>query len=117
MNDEPELTAEIAAKLFGPKDLNQPEPEPEIEGRPPKDKPVSEYTEEERAANEAHYQRILRMQERERQEQEGRLREEAMRTPEQIHNDTVNEMVGHDRKRQSNEALIRSLHPPGDKPA
>ncbi|HEY6638606.1 MAG TPA: hypothetical protein VIZ61_13060 [Solirubrobacterales bacterium] len=48
--------------------------------------------------------------ERKQGEEETRLREEETRTPEQRRNDTLAEMVGHDRKRQADWALIRSLH-------
>ena len=117
MGDEPELTAEIAAKLFGPKDLSQPEPEPEVEDLPPADKPVSEWTEAEVAASHQSFDRAMREKAKAEQHQQEALREQAMRTPEQRHNDTLAELVSHDRKRQADAALIRSIHPPGDKTA
>ena len=114
MSEEPELTPEIAAKLFARKTLGQPEPEPEVEGLPPRDKPVSEWSEEEAMAYaKEHTRRMTELEERkqrEAREHEARIRAEAMRTPEERHNDSVLGMLGAARKRLATEALLRSIH-------
>ena len=101
-------------KLFGPRDLSKPQPEPEAEGLPARDKPAHEYTDEEWAATKAHTQRAVRIQEHLEREEQERLTEEQNRTPEEQHADALLGILGPDRKRQANEALIRSLHPGGE---
>jgi hypothetical protein len=114
MSDEPVLTPEIAAALFGKKNLSQAQPEPAVESTPPKGKPVSEWSESEAAAARESFDRTMaekaKADERQQREQEAQTRAQQSRTPEQRHNDTLAEMVSHGSKRQADEALIRSLH-------
>jgi hypothetical protein len=84
---------------------------------PPRDKPVSEWTEAEVAAAHQSFDRTMRERDKAEQREQEALREQEMRTPEQRHNDTVANLIGPDRKRQADAALIRSIHPPGDKTA
>ena len=75
---------------------------------------MSQWTEAERVAAHQSFDRTMseraEADERKQGEQEAGLREEASRTPDQRHADTLIEMVGQDRKRQADEVLIRSLH-------
>jgi hypothetical protein len=117
-----ELEADAAAKarvirMLSPRDLNEesPEPpEPEVEGVPPSDKPVSEWTEEERAAFHADHERKMRELEKrkaaEHREREERLIAEANKTDDQRLGDTVSGLLQPGVKDAANRALIRELH-------
>ena len=118
-----ELEADAAAKagvirFLSPLDLNveTPEPpEPPIEALPPKDKPFSDYTDEEWEASHLSLNRTMR--ERERREQRQRREEEepfeaqANRTPDQELGDAVSGSLQPGVKESANRALLKSLHP------
>jgi hypothetical protein len=124
MADERELTPELARELFGPRDLNveQPEPpEPEVEGLPPRDKPVSEWTEEESAAFRQSFDRTMRekakREEREQREAEERRQAELNRTDDQRLGDMIAMDAHPAAKRARDAAFIRSIHGGGDEAA
>jgi hypothetical protein len=114
-----ELEADAAARasiiaMFTPRELDvPPPPEPPVEGLPAKDKPIADYTDEERAAVHADLDRTLRtqakQQEREQREEAERSEAEANRTPEQEHADTIIAALHPDAKRARDAALVRSL--------
>jgi hypothetical protein len=123
---EPELEADAAAKaavirMFSPRRVDE-EPlepsEPEIEGLPPKDKPIAEYTDEERQALHASFDRTMREQakreRRERREEVERRQAEANRIDAQRHGDAISAGLAPSVKRAANEALARALHPEGE---
>lgn len=115
------LEADAAAKaaiigMFAPRQLEeeQPEPaEPAVEGLPPADKPVAEWTDEESAAQRQSFDRTMR--ERARREQRGareaeeREQAEANRTDDQRLGDTLADALRPGAKARRNEAFLRSL--------
>jgi hypothetical protein len=112
-----ELTPELARQLFAPRALDEqpPEPpEPEVEGLPPSDKPVSEWTDEERAAFHADHEQRLRERGRaeaqEQREAEERRGAEANKTDEQRLGDTISAMLAPGAKETANRTLVESLH-------
>jgi hypothetical protein len=112
-----ELTPELARQLFAPRRLDEEPrepPEPEVEGLPAKEKPVFEWTDDERAAFHADYERRMRELEKrkegERREPEERLLAEANKTDDQRLGDTVSGLLQPGVKDAANRALVESLH-------
>jgi hypothetical protein len=98
---------ELEAEPFEP-------PEPPIEGQPPRDKPVSEWTEAEAAAFHAEHERLMREREKaEAQaeaEAEKRRMAEANKTDDQRLGDTISAVLAPGAKEGANRALVESLH-------
>jgi|GEM_PF-6121353 len=122
VGDTPEaLEADAAAKaaiigMFSPRQLEeqQPEPaEPPVNGLPPKDKPVSGWSDEESAAQRQSFDRTMRAkadrEEREAREQEQREQAEADRTPDQLLGDAVVDALRPGAKQAGHAAFLRSL--------
>jgi len=109
MSTDAERQAAIMRAL-APRDLNEPEPEPPIEGLAPADKPVSDYTAEERAALHLSVDRTMREVAKREEREAERLRDEANRTPEDRHNDYVLGALRPANKRTRDQELIRALH-------
>ncbi|CAN5794419.1 hypothetical protein BH24ACT25_BH24ACT25_04720 [soil metagenome] len=122
VGDTPEaLEADAAAKaaiigMFAPRQLEeeQPEPaEPAVEGLPPADKPVAEWTDEESAAQHASFDRTMRerarREQREAREAEEREQAEANRTDDQRLGDAVVESFRPGVKQAGHAAFLRSL--------
>ena len=108
------LTPELAKQLFGPRRLDEEPPEPPVAGLPPKDKNIGDYTDEEREAQHASFDRTMREKaKRERQEAE-RAQGERDRTDAQHLGDALSAAVQPGAKRARDEALVRSLLPSGD---
>ncbi len=116
-----ELEADAAARasiaqMFTPRQLEeqQPEPvEPPVEGLPPADKSVSEWTDDERAAQHASFDRTMRErarhEQREAREAEEREQAEANRTDDQRLGDAVVESFRPGVKQAGHAAFLRSL--------
>jgi hypothetical protein len=89
-------------------------PEPPVEGLPPKDKPIADYTEEEWAATHADFGRTMRerakREERERREAEERFRAEVERTDDQRFGDLISASLAPRAKQRAQADLIRSLY-------
>jgi hypothetical protein len=114
---EPTPEELIRALLPAPLDLNEEfeeTPEPEIEGLPPRDKPVSEWTSEESEAHRRSFERTMREQARrearEQREEQRRIEAEANRTSAQRHGDAIAAMGTPGAKDTANAAFIASLH-------
>ena len=117
MEREPTKDELIRALLPAPLDLNEDldeAPEPEVEGLPPKDKPISEWTSEESEAHRRSFERTMREQAkgeaRERREEQARIEAEANRTPAQRHGEAIAALGTPQAKDSTNAAFIASLH-------
>jgi len=96
--------------MFDPVRLGEEPPEPPIEGLAPADKPVADYTEEERAALHLSVDRTMREVAKREEREAERLRDEASRTPEERFGDHLPEVLQPGNKRTRDQALIRALH-------
>lgn len=122
-----EGTPQEFAAMFGARPAEQPEPpasrdrqsrlddaeRKEVEGLPPKDKHVSDYTPAERDAQHAETARVLRQRERDEQAAEERREAEANRTPDQLFGDALRASLQPGAKQARNRAFFELLHPPG----
>jgi hypothetical protein len=88
-NTAEELEADAAARAalvraLSPRRVDDgPAPEPPVEGLPPKDKPIADYTEAEHEASLAEHMRVMREREREAEEERRRQADLANRTDDQ----------------------------------
>ena len=109
-----ELEADGAARAAVAQMLGGPQVEPPVEGLAPGDKPVSEYTEAERAAQLESLERTVR--ERAESDEQNRLeaQAEANRTDDQLLGDAIRASAAPGAKDAAQRDFLRSIH--GDEP-
>jgi hypothetical protein len=111
-----ELEADAAAKtaligMFSPHDPEAPPPPvPPVQGMPPRDKQVADYTPEEWAAVEENTKRTMREREREEKQERERQEAEANRTEEQRFGDSVSSLLAPGVKQEQHAAIVRAIH-------
>jgi hypothetical protein len=105
-------------RMLTPRDLNEEQPEPpgpRIEGLPAGDKPVTDYTDDERAASHELHERRMREREqreqRERRQDAERFEVHANRTPDQEMGDAISASLQPRVKKSANRVLLKRLHP------